>query len=58
MLKQNIADAVLAHTYALCDALRQNFIEYSVRSHQKFVDDADTHNYHKERIAQIRARYL
>lgn len=52
--RQNIANAVLAHTYALCEALRQNYIDYSIKSHQKFVDDVDTHNYHKERIAKLK----
>ena len=52
--KNNIALAVLGHTYALCEALRQNFIDYSIRSHQKFVDDVDTHNYHKEQIAKLK----
>jgi len=51
--RQNIALAVLGHTYALCEALRQNYIDYSIRSHQKFVDDADTHNYHKAQIALL-----
>jgi len=32
--RNNIAEAVLGHTYALCEALRQNFIEYSIKSHQ------------------------
>ena len=52
--RNNIANAVLAHTFALCEALRQNYIDYSIRSHQKFIDDADTHNYHKEQIAKLK----
>ena len=52
--QSRIADAVLAHTLALCEALRQNYIDYSIRSHQKFIDDADTHNYHKEQIAKLK----
>ena len=52
--RENIANAVLAHTYALCETLRQNYIDYSIRSHQKFIDDADTHNYHKEQIAKLK----
>ena len=32
--RNNIAEAVLGHTYALCEALRQNFIQYSIKSHQ------------------------
>jgi hypothetical protein len=52
--RKNIAEAVLGHTYALCEALRQNFIEYSIKSHQKFVDDADTHEYHQKQIDKLR----
>ena len=36
--RQSIADAVLRHTYALCEALRQNFIDYSIKSHQRYVE--------------------
>ena len=32
--QNNIAEAVLGHTYALCEALRQNFIQHSIKSHQ------------------------
>ena len=52
--QNNIANAVLGHTYALCEALRQNYIDYSIRSHQKFIEDADTHNYHKEQIDKLK----
>lgn len=33
--RKNIAEAVLGHTYALCEALRQNFIQYSIKSHER-----------------------
>ncbi len=35
--RKNIAEAVLGHTYALCEALRQNFIDYSIKSHEQSV---------------------
>lgn len=35
--RNNIAEAVLGHTYALCEALRQNYIDYSIKSHQQSV---------------------
>ena len=35
--RQDIATAVLGHTYALCEALRQNFIDYSIKSHERAV---------------------
>jgi hypothetical protein len=33
--RKNIELAVLAHTYALCEALRQNYIDYSIKIHQR-----------------------
>ncbi len=35
--KKSIAEEVLGYTYALCEALRQNFIDYSIKSHQHAV---------------------
>jgi hypothetical protein len=48
--RKNIADAVLAHTYALCEALRQNYIDYSIRSHQLRTSDVE---YHDAQIALL-----
>ena len=42
--RKNIAEAVLGHTYALCEALRQNFIDYSIKMHERAVDNVDYHN--------------
>lgn len=53
--RKDIATAVLGHTYALCEALRQNFIDYSINSHQKFVDDPETGKYHIASIATLKA---
>jgi len=57
--RQNIANAVLGHTYALCEALRQNYIEYSIRQHQHAVDnngivDVNYVPYHQECIAKLK----
>ena len=41
-------------TLMLCDSLKQNYIDYSIRSHQKFVDDADTYEYHQKQIANLK----
>jgi len=32
--RKNIQEAVLGHTYALCEALRQNFIQDSIKMHE------------------------
>jgi hypothetical protein len=47
----NIENAILGHTYALCEALRQNFIEYSIKSHALATEGID---YHNECIAQLK----
>jgi hypothetical protein len=53
--RQNIADAVLGHTYALCEALRQNFIEYSIRSHQTTIDKyGEAVEYHQKQIDKLK----
>jgi hypothetical protein len=52
--RKDIATAVLGHSYALCEALRQNFIDYSIRSHQKFINDVDTHEYHQKQIDKLK----
>ena len=41
-------------TLMLCDALKQNFIDYSIKSHQKFVGDADTQEYHQKQIDKLK----
>jgi hypothetical protein len=55
--KNNIALAVLGHTYALCEALRQNFIEYSIRMHKRSLEtyrDEGGMKYHQEAIKKLR----
>jgi hypothetical protein len=49
--KNNIANAVLGHTYALCEALRQNFIDYSIRSHALRTENVE---YHDACIAKLK----
>jgi hypothetical protein len=39
----------------LIDALKQNYIDYAIRGHQKFVDDVDTQEYHIHRIDELKA---
>jgi len=57
--RKNIELAVLGHTYSLCEALRQNFIEYSIRQHQRAVDndgivDVNYVPYHQEQIEKLK----
>ena len=53
--QQTIADSVLKNTYLLIEALKDNYRQYAIRGHQKFVDDADTHEYHVRRIDELKA---
>jgi hypothetical protein len=59
--RKNIELAVLGHTYALCEALRQNYIEYSIKSHQRQLTeyggdrcDVSYAPYHEEQIAKLK----
>jgi len=49
--RKDIATAVLGHTYALCEALRQNYIEYSIRMHERCDDSVE---YHQAQIAKLK----
>jgi hypothetical protein len=52
--RKNITKAVLVHTYTLCEALRQNFIEYSIKSHYRSLQTGENTNYHEECIAKLK----
>jgi hypothetical protein len=53
--RKNIELAVLGHTYALCEALRHNFIEYSIRHHQRTIDNyGNDEEYHQECIKKLK----
>ena len=55
--RKDIATAVLGHTYALCEALRQNFIDYSIRQHQRSLEtyrDEGGIKYHQEAIEKLK----
>ena len=53
--KQQIADNVVKWTEMLIEALKQNYIQYSIRGHQKFVNDADNHEYHQRKIDELKS---
>jgi hypothetical protein len=58
--RKDIAAAVLAHTFALCEALRQNFIDYSLKQHERSIDYADEQssiNYHETCIQRLKEGY-
>jgi len=52
--QQTITDSVLKHTQALCEALTQNYIDYSIRSHQRSIERGENVEYHQQRIDELR----
>ena len=53
--KNTISLKVTEWCLMLCDALKDNYRQYAIRGHQKFVDDADTHDYHKQQIDKLKS---
>lgn len=50
--RKNITEAILGHTYALCEALRQNYIDYSIRSHALRTENEEYHDACIEKLKQ------
>jgi len=53
--KQTIAENVLKNTLLLIEALKDNYRQYSIRGHQKFVNDADNQEYHQRKIDELKS---
>ncbi len=53
--QQTIAENVYKHTLALIEALKDNYRQYSIRGHQKFVDDDNTKEYHQRKIDELKS---
>ena len=56
--RKDIAAKVLAHSLELCEALRTNYINYSIRQHERSIYYADAGDvgsvrYHEECIAKL-----
>ena len=54
--REQITENVLKHTLALCEALRQNYIDYSIRNHRHNLEKYPDENaeYHKNCIADLK----
>ena len=52
--RKNIELAVLKHTWELCEALRQNFIDYSIKSHQRLLERGESVDYHQKQINELK----
>ena len=46
---------VTKHCLMLCDALRQNYIDYSIKSHQRNVERGDSIDYHNACITDLKS---
>jgi len=45
---------VIKHTWELCEALRQNYIDYSIKSHQRSLERGESVDYHEACIADLK----
>jgi hypothetical protein len=52
--QQTIAENVYKHTLALIEALKDNYRQYAIRGHQKFVNDSETKDYHQRKINELK----
>ena len=57
--RESISASVLKHTLSLCEALRQNYIDYSIKMHQSALNRLEGHtetgvNYHIRKIFELR----
>jgi hypothetical protein len=52
--QETITDSVLKNTYLLIEALKDNYREYSIRGHQRYVDRGENVEYHQERIDELK----
>ena len=41
-------------TLMLCDALKQNYIDYSIRNHQRSLERSESVDYHQEYIEKLK----
>ena len=55
--QQIIAENVLRNTLALIEALKDNYRQYSIRGHKRFVEKGDNAHYHIACIQKLRDGY-
>ena len=46
---------VLNRTHLLIEALKDNFRQYAIRGHQRFLNDDDTQEYHQRKIDELKS---
>lgn len=53
--KQQIAENVVKWTQMLIEALKQNYVEYSIRGHQRFAECGESVEYHLRCIDELKS---
>jgi hypothetical protein len=62
--QQTIADSVLKNTYLLIEALKQNYVQYSIRGHQRSIEnfnytydttDSVQSQHHQQKIDELKS---
>ena len=52
--RNDIAQAILGHTFALCQALEQDFVKESIRRQEFFLASAVNREHHEQKIADLK----
>jgi len=52
--RKEIEKAVLGHTLALCEALKMDFINHSIKMHQRSLLENPSSTYHTEAIEELK----
>jgi CRISPR/Cas system-associated protein endoribonuclease Cas2 len=53
--KQQIADNVVKYTQMLIEALKHNFVQYSIRGHQRSAEKGDSVEYHLRKVEEMKS---
>jgi len=53
--QQTIADSVLKNTHLLIEALKQNYVDYSIRGHYRSLQKGESTDYHESCIVKLKA---
>ena len=52
--RQSTAEDILKYTQMLCEALKHNYIDYSIRNHQRSLERGESVDYHNARITELK----
>ena len=52
--RQSTAEDILKYTQMLCEALKHNYIDYSIRNHQRSLERGESVDYHNACITDLK----